>query len=139
MSLSKWHTFSLVVVSRVCMQSKSTETNRRRWRSAPLCVWMQALIREQQGDRTYVSPLITGRDGDNGAVSGAFEMAYSGSRSDHAPKKKREKRGVWVGKRITTGPAANTLQSVIQMALHTHSHNMLYLKHTDSTAFPLWF
>ena len=58
--------------------------------------------------------------------------------------RKKEKRGVWVGMRITTGPTANTLQSVIQTAsthTHTHTHtvrhNMLYLKHTDTTAFLL--
>lgn len=56
--------------------------------------------------------------------------------------RKKEKQGVWVGMRITTGPTTNTLQCVIHTAsTHTHIHtvrrNMLYLKHIDSTAFLL--
>lgn len=59
---------------------------------------MWALIRKQQGDRTYVAPLITGRDGDNGAVSGAFEMPYSGSRRDHTEKKKKKREAGSMGR-----------------------------------------
>lgn len=99
---------------------------------------MRALIRKQQGDRTYVAPLITGRDGDNGAVSGAFEMAYSGSRGDHTEKRS----GEYGSGRGSPGDPLLTHSSLSfrwppRTHPHTVSHNVLYLKHTDSTAFPL--
>lgn len=70
------------------------------------------VIRKQQEDRTYVAPLITGRGGDNGALSGTFETTI-----------------------MAEGEAGSSSRDEHHHRPHVFTA-VLYLKHTTSAAVP---